>query len=226
MNQILHKIRAEREGFTLIELMISIVIFMIFLGMVSQSYISIVRTQRQANEVRKMYSDVRLVMDFLSEEIRLSSIDYDCYAGKGTSCEGVIAGTFFDGRTEHLALIRQGGGQKTFVKLDDEGRLVVKKLLREGNEYIPAPGYETNYRPLTSDRVTIDALSFAIFPDVNPYSNEILEGTNIPIYADNGTQFQPKVTTFMSVSNAEGVDIPFDFDFQTTVSSRVYSRAT
>lgn len=43
----------EREGFTLIELMISIVIFVLFLGIVSQSYISIVRTQREANEVRR-----------------------------------------------------------------------------------------------------------------------------------------------------------------------------
>lgn len=216
----------EREGFTLIELMISIVIFVLFLGIVSQSYISIVRTQREANEVRKMYSDVRLVMDFLSEEIRLSSIDYDCYAGKGTNCEGVIAGTFFNGQTEHLALIRQGGGQKTFVKLDDDGRLVVKKLLRDGDEYIPAPGYETDYRPLTSDRVRFEHLSFAIFPDVNPYSNEVLPGSNVPIYADNGTQFQPKVTTFMTVKNSDEVSTSFDFDFQTTVSSRVYSRAT
>lgn len=219
-------IRNEREGFTLIELMISIVIFVLFLGIVSQSYISIVRTQRSANEVRKMYSDVRAVMDFVSEEIRLSSIDYDCYAGKGIDCEGVIAGTFFDGRTEHLALIRQGGAQKTFIKLDADGHLVVKKLVRQDGEYLPVPGYETDYRMLTSDRVVFDHLSFAIFPDVNPYSNEILQGSEIPIYADNGTQFQPKVSIFMTVRNSDEVNTPFDFDFQTTVSSRVYSRAT
>lgn len=216
-------IRNKREGFTLIELMISIFIFVIFLGIVSQSYISIVRTQRSANEVRKMYSDVRTVMDFLSEEIRLSSIDYDCYVGNVSEyCEGVDAGTLFDGGTDHLALVRQGGTQKTFIKLD-QGSLVVKKLARKGTEYVPIPGYET-YRPITSDRVVFDYLNFAIFPDVNPYSNDILRETGEPVYANNGTQFQPKVSIFMTISNADEVNVPFDFDFQTTVSSRVYSR--
>lgn len=216
---------SERQGFTLIELLISIVIFMIFLGIVSQSYISIVRAQRQANEVRKMYSDVRIAMDFIAEEVRLSSLDYPCYQGTGTNCEGVVQGTLFAGSTDHLALIRQGGTEKTFVRLDDEGRLVVKKLRREGDDFVPMPGYETGYVSLTSNSIVFDHLSFSIFPDVNPYSNENIPGTDVPIYADNGTQFQPKVGVFMSVMNPEGSSVAFDFDFQTTVSSRVYSRA-
>lgn len=222
----LQTIRNEREGFTLVELLISIVIFMIFLGIVSQSYISIVRAQRQANEVRKMYSDVRLVMDFIAEEVRLSSIDYDCYAGKGSDCEDLLGGSLFAGRTDHLVLIRQGGTAKTFIKLDQEGHIVVKKLVKREGQFVEAPGYETSYRPLTSDRIVFEDLTFAIFPDVNPYSNDTLPGSGKPIYADNGTQFQPKVTVLMRVVNDEDVNTPFAFDFQTTISSRVYSRAT
>ncbi|MEZ4087562.1 MAG: type II secretion system protein [Candidatus Gracilibacteria bacterium] len=220
------KKNSERRGFTLIELMISIVIFVIFLGIVSQSYISIVRAQRRANEIRKMYSDVRIALDYISEEVRLSSIDYACYEGTGTNCEGVIQGTLFGGSTDHLALVRQGGTEKTFVKLDDEGHLVVKRLIRQEGEYVPAPGYETGYVSLTGDNVVFDHLSFSIFPDLNPYSNENIPGTDTPIYADNGTQFQPKVGVYMSASSPEGSAIEFDFDFQTTISSRVYSRAT
>lgn len=216
----------ERSGFTLIELMISIVIFVIFLAIVSQSYFSIVRAQRRANEVRKMYSDVRIAMDYIAEEVRLSSIDYACYEGVGTVCEGVIQGTLFGGSTEHLALIRQGGTEKTFLKLDEDGRLVVKRLVRQEGEFVPAPGYETGYVSLTGDNVVFDQLNFAIFPDVNPYSNENVPGTDVPIYADNGTQFQPKVGVYMSASSPEESPIEFDFDFQTTISSRVYSRST
>ena len=217
--------RNEREGFTLIELLISIVIFMLFLGIVSQSYISIVRAQREANEVRKMYSDVRVVMDFIAEEIRLGGIDYDCYYFDVADLvtpycpELEIVGSLSQANTQnsHLALAKQGGREKTVMKLEDGQLMVQKHAKNKDGDWSASPGYET-YRPLTSDRIEIDALSFAIFPDVNPYSDDS------DIYRDNGTQFQPKVTIFMSVKNAEEVTSEFDFDFQTSVSSRVYSR--
>lgn len=223
----LQQIRKERRGFTLIELLISIVIFMVFLGIVSQSYVSIVRAQRQANEVRKMYSDVRAVLDFIAEEVRLSAIDYDCYHFDAAEAdlsplycpEPEIIGTLSQANTQnsHLALIKKGGNEKTVMKLVD-GQLMLQKHARnQAGSWGPAPGYE-EYRFLTSDRITFEHLSFAIYPDVNPYSGDI------EIYRDNGTQFQPKVTVFMSVRNADNIQTDFDYQFQTTISSRVYSR--
>ena len=210
------------------ELLVSMMIFMIFLGIVGQAYISIVRAQRDANEVRKMYSDVRSVTSLMGEEIRLGSIDYDCYhldvsALVQPFCpETEIAGSLNQNNTENsfLALVGEGGKEKIIFKLED-GRVWVRKFGRtpEGS-YAPAAGYSDGYQALTSEKILIDHLSFAIFPDVNPYSNDA------DVYSDNGTQFQPKVTIFMSTKKSVGVGSDFDFDFQTTISSRVYSRSS
>lgn len=210
---------ALRKGFTLIELLISIVIFMVFLGIVSQSYLSIVRTERQANEVRKMYSDVREFMDFLSTEIRLGTVDYDCYgtqvnAGFDESrtkfCKGT--NTIVDGETTSLMLVKKGGEEKTLIDFSD-GKVLVSKNYRDPSGTWPAvPGYEN--KVMLAERLEVSDLRFMIFPDVNPYTN----------YRINAAQFQPKVTIMMSVKNAEGTTTPFEFDFQTTVSSRVYSK--
>ena len=213
-----------RSGFTLIELLISIVIFMLFIGIASTSYVSIVRAQRQANEVRRMYSDVRTFMDFLAEEIRLSAVDYSCYNPDLTlsltqpECpDNSVAGSIVNGRTKILALVRKGGTEKTIFKLDADNLLKMQKFVKKGNVWGPAPGYE-EYRPLLSERLEVKNITFAVFPEVNPYSGDSR------IYTDNTTQFQPKVTIFFGVKNSENVSTPFDYDFQTTVSSRVYSR--
>ena len=51
-----------------------------------------------------------------------------------------------------------------------------------------APGYEKGFRDVFSDILEVDYLSFAIFPDVNPYSKDH--------YMDNAAQFQPKVSLY------------------------------
>lgn len=225
------KIRTFRSGFTLMELLVSIVIFMSFLGIVSQSYLGIVTAQRQANEVRKMYSDVRGFMDFLAEEIRLSAIDYDCYAtgtlsqGFQTDCpEPSAQSSIYDGRTHILSLAKKNGLEKTVVKVDPDpdnlDRFIVKviKKIKDGSTWANAPGYD-GYVQVLSDSVNVKNLNFAIFPDVNPYSDDY------EIFTNNTTQFQPKVTVFLSIENPDKARSEFSYDFQTTISSRVYSRS-
>ena len=203
-----------KKGFTLIELMISIVIFVIFLGLVSTSYVSIVRAQRDANQVRKIYSEIRTFTDLFAEEVRLGAIDYDCYAGQfesTTPCAEGVAGAMQQGRSSYLALVRKGGQQKIVFKYENN-KIYVAKLKKIADAW-SNPGYEE----LVSDNLDVTHLSFAIFPDVNPYLREN--------YFKTGKQFQPKVTVFMTVENALNPDSQFNFDYQTTISSRVYSRA-
>mgnify|MGYP003405314414 FL=1 len=213
-----------KKAFTLVELLISMVIFVIFLGVVSSSYISIVRAQKHANEVRKIYSDIRTFVDTLNEEIRLSSLDYDCYEGRvdfigGTlnTCEQGIS--ISQGRSDYLSLMRKDGLEKTlFYYNRDEAKMYVKKWLRAESGWITAPGFEDGYRSLLSDIVKIENFAFAISPDKNPYSSDPL------IYTNNSTQFQPKVTIFLTATSRSDNTADFHFDFQTTISSRIYTR--
>lgn len=210
--------RKFRNGFTLIELLISLVIFVLFLGVVSSSYVNIVRAQKQANEIRKMYSDARSLIDLMAEEIRLGTVDYDCYYGLATdgSCLPDVANTLTAGRSKYLALVRKGGLEKTIFQYDGK-TINILRFTKNAAGWAPAPGYENGFRNFLSDKVEIPYLSFAIFPDVNPYSKDN--------YYKNEKQFQPKVTIFMTMTNSEEIQSDFLMNFQTTISSRVYSRA-
>ncbi len=219
----------HKGGFTLIELLISILIFTIFLGIVSQSYLSIVRSQRQANEVRKMYSELRVFMDAFAEDVRLGAVDYNCYDPINNMsltgeplCDAEALGQIVSGKSNVLSLVRKGGGEKTSYKIVEDDltgkkRLKMKKWYKDylTNGWQVIPGYE-DFRDVFSERIEVAHASFAIFPGVNPYSSFY--------YTDNAVQFQPKVTLFLNVKNPDDSDINFDYQFQTTISSRVYSR--
>lgn len=231
-----------KKGFTLIELMISMVIFVIFLGVVSNSYVSIVRAQRQANEVRKIYSDLRNMIQTLNEEIRLGAIDYDCYPNSNfTTTSSDLAGTAQtapaaidtsgwcvsspisgDGHVTDLFLLKNDGLEKTEFSYNvDQKNLTEKKWIKNeaGFQLVSDSNADGSAKSLLSDSVKLDQFAFVISPTVNPYSSDS------KIYANNSTQFQPKVTVLFSAKADPSIDKNFSFDFQTTISSRVYSRA-
>lgn len=239
--------KKHKGGFTLIELLVSISIFVIFLGVVSLSYIGIVRSQRQANDVRKMYSDVRTFVESLSQDMRLGTVDYDCYkSGSVTPGDSLATNpcpfsTILDPQgstassSPYLAIVNKDRTQKVVYWFDQtEGKLKVKRYERGGSsdqvdiaQWTDAPGYasgdegadpQNGSRVLFSDLVTVKQLVFAVNPPVNPY-----EASN---YDKNQYQFQPKVTMTMYVENANPNVPPFHLRFQTTLSSRVYSRAS
>lgn len=207
-----------KQGFTLMELLISMVMFVLFLGLVAGSYINIVRAHKEANEIRKMYSDVRGLVDLLAEEIRLGTVDYDCYYGaiQDGSCADGVASSLVAGRSGYLALMRKDGLRKAVFYYDGVS-VNIMYFVKNPAGWAPAPGFENGFRDLLSHKVEVSHLSFAIFPDVNPYSKDN--------YYKNEKQFQPKVTIFMTVKTSESVKSNFMLNFQTTVSSRVYSRA-
>jgi prepilin-type N-terminal cleavage/methylation domain-containing protein len=214
----------RRQGFTLIELMVSMVIFVIFMGIVASSYVDIIRAQKETNEIRKMYAEVRGFVDMLSQEAKLGTIDYACYEGTGDYCPvrdlaRIAAGS---GMTADLALVRKDGLQKTIFRFSRD-RLnsannkiqVAKYEKRTGGTWDYAPGYN-GFRDIMGDLVKVEKLSFAINPDSDPYAREN--------YAKSSKQFQPKITVYLTAKNKVSARSGFSIDFQTTISSRVYSR--
>lgn len=209
----------NRKAFTLIELLVSMVVFVLIMGIVGSSFTSIVRAQKEANEVRRMYSEVRSFTDMLSEEARLGTIDYRCY-GSAVAYSNVcpeVLGPIVNGRSDHLALLRKDGLEKTIFKYDAKEKKisVIKYELTEGGGWKLSSGY-TDFRDVTGDAVSVEKLAFAINPDTDPYER----GS----YGLNAKQFQPKVTVFMQVRNGAKSKSDFTMDFQTTISSRVYNR--
>ncbi len=234
-----------KNGFTLVELLISITIFVMFFGVVSSVYMNIVKSQIRFNEIRRMYSGVRDFMDFLSENLRLYTVDYDCYnqfnldfsnmnsvvdklkynekfVNGGVNFCGGSRGFINDGFTDKLFLIGRDKRSKMIIyldkKVDVEGYdVLVRKFVLENGVWKEAKGYfEPRY--VLSSNLLVKSLRFAVFPDVNPYSSDV------SVYSNNATQFQPKVSVFLSVESLNPSVIPFHYDFQTSISSRVYSK--
>lgn len=235
---------SSKKAFTLIELLVSITVFVVFLSVVSVAYIGIVRSQRQANEVRRMYSDVRSFIESLSEDMRLGTIDYDCYKETGSfelnPTNPCPFSTVIDpqssaaDKSPYLAIVNKDRTRKVVYWFDKEnGQLKVKRYERLGGadavdiaSWSDVPGYapgdegadaNTGSRSLLSSMVKVKNLTFAVNPPVNPYSSAN--------YSKNQYQYQPKVTLSMTVENASENVPPFHLDFQTTLSSRVYSRS-
>ena len=214
-----------KKGFTLVELLVSMAVFVIFLGVVSTSYVGIVRSQRQANAVRKMYSEVRTLMDTMSSDMRLGSPDYDCYEASSdvNKCPAEVKNKLqleADGSSIYLALVNKDNTEKTFYWFDPTAqKLKLKKFSIANGAWAAEADYvdqlDEGFKPLLADDIKITNLTFMIAPIVNPYSHAH--------YDQSQFQFQPKVTVLLSVENLNSTLPPFHLDLQTTISSRVYS---
>lgn len=227
----------NRRGFTLIELLISMSIFIVFLGIVSQSYVGIIRSQRQANGVRKIYSELRVFFETLAQDARLGSPAYDCYDVQpqnpdqlGALCPAEVINSIQGGQKQnYLVLVDKENTELTVYRfnLALQTSQVRKYKHDSGGSWQAEDAYpqggdgsdgidQDGYRNLLSNDVKIKNLSFVLNPAVNPYA-----ALNVD---KSGDQFQPLVNVFLTAENVGQGLTPFKLDLQTSFSSRVYSR--
>ncbi|MFA5829577.1 MAG: hypothetical protein WC843_03725 [Candidatus Gracilibacteria bacterium] len=217
-------------------------IFIVFLGIVSQSYVGIIRSQRQANGVRKIYSELRVFFETLAQDARLGSPAYDCYelqpqnnnnpdpSANLEACpsdvKSDITGQF---KQNYLALIDKENTELTVYRFnlalhtaqvrkykhDSGGSWQAEDAYPQGGD--GSEGVDQDgYRNLLSNDVKIKNLGFVLNPAVNPYA-----ALNVD---KSGDQFQPLVNVFLTAENVGKGLTPFKLDLQTSFSSRVYSR--
>lgn len=190
----------NKKGFTLIEMMVSMAIFVMFLGVLIGSYTDIVKSQQEANDYRILYSEARRVFDKITEEVRNGAVYYSEFVDYGS--------------VKHdLFLISPDGERQVKFEYDDDPD-VMNVWFGEAVELNPV----NNYLLVSPDNDRISVTEFNVFvsPVDDPYKLE-------NVYKDN-LQFQPKVTVFATfeMERRKGGD-PYSVDLQTTISSRFYS---
>ena len=190
----------KNKGFTLIEMLVAMSIFVIFIGVLISSYTDIVKSQQEANDYRVLYSDARRVFDKLTEEIRGSAVYY-------------AEGTDYTNVNESLKLVSlDGQGEVVFEYNGEEGELwfgeAVKGIVE--NEYSLIGSGDS--------RISVSEFNVFVSPVDDPYKEE-------NVFAD-GIQFQPKVTVFATfeMERRKGGS-PYSVDLQTTISSRFYTES-
>lgn len=195
----------KKRGFTLIEIMVAMVVFSIFMGVVFNTYFSLISSNQNADTVRQMYSGARDAFSVLAEDIRLSAIDYN------------------DAQTEtnkakSLYLLSKDGLKRTVYRVeknvDKEGFFVISRA-ESYRDSLSAGFSESDAQLITSPQLLIKSFKFIVTPQGDPYSSDSYD-----IWSN---QFQPQVTilaTFVNNDQAGQVEFPL----QTTISSRVYTK--
>lgn len=202
------------SGFTLVEMLISMAIFMGFTGVLIGSYSTIVRSQHEANEYRELYVQARQIFETLIQELRDGMLDYD------KTVKGGLQGN------KTVYLISKDGFVKTDVlyqKIDDQGGGGVVSLQKRFLNPDQQPGLQDgNYGPvdelILNNPEVVKVSKFRIYysPSIDPYDPKYVN------YDKN--QFHPRVTVYAEFEKELLSGKKYIMDLQTTVSSRIYSQ--
>jgi len=188
--------KKNNKGFTLIEMMISMSIFVIFTGILIGSYTGIVQSQREANQYRELYSNARYIMDKFTEEVRDGAVYYEL------SKEGVVNNQFKTSVYSLILLSKDGKDSVCFGYDNDKVRFLERKST------------EQKSYTLNSENIVVKNFEMFVSPASDPYDS-------VNVFADT-LQFQPKVTLKLTLEKDRGVKDPYEVSFTTTVSSRIY----
>ncbi len=214
----LRKKLADNKGFTLVEMLIAMAIFVTFTSVLINSYTSIVRAQRDANDYRIMYAEARRTFDTLTRELRDAMVDYGSYGGAG-----II------GAQDEIRLVTKDGRNVIEVRYEEPVESVEnteettpgKVILAKGR--VPAGvAIEPNYpvifdeRVLNSDEVNVKSFAIYVSPSIDPYDQEYV--------FNDVNQFHPKITIFAEFERELSNGNMVTMDLQTSVSSRIYNQ--
>ncbi len=136
----------KQKGFTLVELLISMSIFVIFMGVIINSYTAIVRSQRDTNDYRIMYVEAREIFETVSAELKNAAINYN------------QIGVNFNGAVKDLEFISKDGLVTNKIRYDEV----------EGIVYL-------NDKPLNGDEVRVTEFAFYVSPKFDPYNPDNVE---------------------------------------------------
>lgn len=215
-------------AFTLIEVIIAITVFSVFLGFVVSAYLSFHRADQEALVSRTLMMQGGEVMDTLTADLKANKIDYSYYEeddgtardpGRGAlpdAFEALLEGDHVLNE-ETLALLSLDGLTRTVYtwNSDSEAKdFTVQKFdMADPANPVALTGY-SEALPMTSEQVYLNGVNFRIFPDVDPYADENA--------LDNDVAFQPVVTLTFTFAAKGRVREEVTLPLQTTVTSRFY----
>jgi len=201
----------KQKGFTLVEMLISMAIFMTFTGILISSYTGIIRSQRDANAYRDMYVQARQVMETLVQEFRDGMVDY---AKPLVVNNGLADGEMF--------IISRDATQRSHVCYDAKNGIVKVDTIRLSDDFsLKSAGDKacgaSGFIALNDAKdVKVSKFHMYFSPKVDPYN---------PAKVNYDTaQFQPRVTIYAEFMKDLGNGKSYSMDLQTTVSSRIYNQ--
>ncbi|MCK9186581.1 type II secretion system GspH family protein [Candidatus Gracilibacteria bacterium] len=195
-----------KRGFTLVETLIALGIFSMFMTVLISSYSGIVRSLKEANDYRIMYADARRVFDSVIAEFREGMVDY----GK-SGCQSA----FLTGPKTEVDLISKDGVSSTNISRVEIPELNTADRNKKRGVIMVSKG-PANEIILNSPEVDVTNFQVFTYPHLDPYDQR-------NVFKD-AYQFQPFVLVKATFQKEKFNGEPFTVSFETAVSSRIYNQ--
>lgn len=220
-----HSKTTKRKGFTLLEIVIALGIFMLFMGAVLNTFISLISVQQKANLSREGMSEAKEIMNFISVEAREKRIDYFCNPEstgiRQTDSQTAIGlQCAINPDNTVLVFVSNNGLERLIIQKEDNDETIEQPDIKvsaqiQRRDNIFSSWQDISTIPLHSDRLRIKNIEATITPDQDPYN-----------FAQTPTVIQHPVAQirleiYRNAQNPDGETEPIII--QTSVSSRAYS---
>lgn len=140
--------RINQKGFTLLELLVSVSIFIIIVTMAMGSLVVIYQANRQTASIRLALDNANFALNAMSRDIRL---------GRNFSCQGGCIGS------DNISFTSFNGSDVTYKITDND---TISKKVDAGNEL-----------PLTANRYQINTLRFTQSAESPKFITIYMNGT-------------------------------------------------
>ncbi len=183
----------QSKGFSLVELLVAIAIFVVILTFSMGSLLSVLDAGRKARSLKSVMTNLNFTLEIMSREIKF---------GKNYRC-GVA--TSFPPAPLNCTGQSSPGTAISFVS--SEGQNIIYKINSAGNGIEKSINGGTSYLAVTAPEVTIQDLRFYVF---NSY----------PQSGSSPDDAQPRVVILIRGYAGEKPSLQSNFTLQTTVSQR------
>jgi prepilin-type N-terminal cleavage/methylation domain-containing protein len=211
----LSRTSSQRSGFTLIEVLVSLSVFLILIGVLMGSFFQLYKSQHDANEVRKVVADLRTLVNFVQDEMRTKTVDFCGYSDDPSGCR-----LSFDTPRKELYLVNKDATEATVITFKPSssevrgGGVSFQRKTRVDTEH--AWSSDGGEKLLSVAHISLKDLQFSLAPMGSPNGNPSFSGAGDTLanLRDSTLQMQPSVTLHVTFGN--------NYYLQTTFSSRVY----
>lgn len=192
-------------GFTLIEMIVSVAIFMFVMVIAVGSLVSIVGAGRKAQSIEAVVDNLRFALDEVSRVVRTGT-EFNC--SENISVEGVQD---CPSGGSQIAVINQYGAEDKIVFrfADDDACNVDGGTAFTSGCLMRSTDGGASFLPITSSEIEIDPAQSRFF----------VQGS---ASRSDGDTVQPMLVMTLSAKVTKGLSQPTELNLQTSVTQRVY----
>lgn len=201
----INNLRKNKQGLTIIELLVAIFIFSILLTIIMGIYVAFSNSQNRTQIAQRLLNDAQYALESMAREVRSDKVYYDY-----VDCDTEINITNI---TDCVILQKADGTIVAFGVEPDGGGIpeVISYFVKNGSTWSNGG----SVFDISQNDAAIDSINFIISPTA--------PGTD-PLTSDSANQ-NPLVTIELQIStNASQSFEQVSYNLQTSVSPRVYTR--